>query len=112
MYIYTYIYVSIPANGYEHHHQDTHVLVRKHALVLLTQLILQDYIKWRGLLLFRFLSTAVDRDEEMADFSKTVLKKTLNIKYPDFFAVHFSECILVINGCTDHPVVRTCTFIM
>jgi hypothetical protein len=42
----------------------------------------------------------------MADFSKTVLKKTLNIKYPDFFAVHFSECILVINGCTDHPVVQ------
>jgi hypothetical protein len=47
----------------------------------------------------------------MADFSKTVLKKTLNIKYPDFFAVHFSECILVINGCTDHPVVRTSIFI-
>jgi hypothetical protein len=37
------------------------VLVRKHALILLTQLLLQDYIKWRGLLLFRFLATAVGK---------------------------------------------------
>jgi hypothetical protein len=41
--------------------QDTSVLVRKHALILLTQLLLQDYIKWRGLLLFRFLATAVGK---------------------------------------------------
>jgi hypothetical protein len=43
------------------HIQDTSVLVRKHALILLTQLLLQDYIKWRGLLLFRFLATAVGK---------------------------------------------------
>ena len=42
----------------------------------------------------------VDKDEEMAEFAKSVLQKTLNVKYPDFFAIHFSECILVMNGCT------------
>ena len=41
-----------------------------------------------------------DKDEEMAEFSKSILQKTLNVKYPDFFAQHFSECLLVMNGCT------------
>ena len=39
--------------------QDSTVMVRRHALILLTQLLLQDFIKWRGLLLFRFLATAI-----------------------------------------------------
>ena len=47
--------------------QDTHVLVRRHALVLLTQLVLQDYLKWRGMLLFRFLATAVDTGRKFVD---------------------------------------------
>ena len=47
-----------------------------------------------------FFPVVVDKDEEMAEFAKSVLQKTLNVKYPDFFAIHFSECILVMNGCT------------
>ena len=78
--------------------------MRRHALVLLTQLVLQDYIKWRGMLLFRFLATAVDANIEFCDFAKTILKKTLLIKHPHFFAQHFSECVVVMNGCIDHPV--------
>ena len=35
--------------------QDSDALVRKHALILLTQLLLQDFLKWRGMLLFRFI---------------------------------------------------------
>ena len=40
-----------------------------------------------------------DKDEEMADFARSVLQKTLSVKYPDFFAQHFSECLLVMNDC-------------
>ena len=36
--------------------QDENAIVRRHALILLTQLLLQDYLKWRGMLLFRFLN--------------------------------------------------------
>lgn len=65
--------------------QDTHVIVRKHAIILLTQLLLQDYLKWRGMLLFRFLATATDSDSDTAEFAKLILKKTILSKYPDFF---------------------------
>ena len=40
-----------------------------------------------------------DKDEDMAELSRSVLKKTLSVKYPDFFAVHFSETLLVLNNC-------------
>jgi hypothetical protein len=83
--------------------QDSCVMVRRHALVLLTQLLLQDFLKWRGMLLFRFLATPVDSDLEMANFARTLLKSTLHTKYPDIFAHHFSEALIVFNGYTDHP---------
>jgi condensin-2 complex subunit D3 len=83
--------------------QDKNPMVRRHALILLTQLILQDFLKWRGMLLFRFLATAADNDSEMSEFAKTLLKNTLRSKYPDFFAHHFAECVVVFNGYVDHP---------
>lgn len=83
--------------------QDKNPMVRRHALILLTQLILQDFLKWRGMLLFRFLATAADTDSEMSEFAKTLLKNTLRSKYPDFFAHHFAECVIVFNGYIDHP---------
>lgn len=55
------------------------------------------------MLLFRFLATAADSDKDTAEFAKSVLKKTILSKYPDFFCQHFSEAIVVYNGWTDHP---------
>ena len=45
-----------------HRCQDKDALVRRHALLLLTQLLLQDFLKWRGMLLFRFIAASVDSD--------------------------------------------------
>ena len=42
--------------------QDESGLIRRHALALISQLLLQDYLKWRGLLLHRYLAMLVDRD--------------------------------------------------
>jgi hypothetical protein len=39
--------------------------VRKHALVTLVGLLQEDYLKWKGLLLFRMLSCTVDDDTEV-----------------------------------------------
>ncbi len=74
------------------------------AFVLLTQLLLQDYLKWRGMLLYRFLATAVDTDLEFAEFSRLVLKKTMHTKYPEFFCQHFAEAVIVFNECKTHPI--------
>ena len=83
--------------------QDPDVLVRRHALVLLTQLLLQDFLKWRGMLLYRFLATAVDQDSDMTNFAKSILTTTLHNKYPDLFVQHFTEAVIIFNNYMNHP---------
>jgi hypothetical protein len=46
--------------------QDESTLIRRHALTLMSQLLLQDYLKWRGLLLHRYLAVLVDKDPKYA----------------------------------------------
>src|SRR3546814_4489667 len=87
--------------------QDIDPLVRKHAFVLLTQLLLQDYVKWRGLLLHRFLVLAVDDDAEVSQVAEHVLCVTLLQKYPTLFASHFVECVIVLNNFSEHPTYQT-----
>lgn len=83
--------------------QDSDSLVRKNALILLTQLLLQDFLKWKGFLLYRFLVLAVDSDCEIAEFSRNILQKTLSLKYPQLLTNHFTEALVILNGCTAHP---------
>jgi len=47
---------------------DENEVVRKHALTLLTKLLSEDYIKWKGLLLFRFLAALVDSSSSVQAF--------------------------------------------
>ena len=85
--------------------QDKDALVRKHALILLTQLLLQDFLKWRGMLLFRFIATSTDCNTEIAEIARNILTKTLVTKFPsDFYCQHFAESVLVFNECVDHPL--------
>jgi hypothetical protein len=56
------------------------------------------------LFLYRFLATAADKDTDTAEFAKSVLKKTILSKYPDFFCQHFNEAIVVYNQWQDHPI--------
>lgn len=42
--------------------QEDSGLIRRHALSLISQLLLQDYLKWRGLLLHRYMAILVDKD--------------------------------------------------
>jgi condensin-2 complex subunit D3 len=44
---------------------DGSALVRKHAVLLLSNLLLQDYIKWRGLLFHRFLVATVSSKDNV-----------------------------------------------
>ena len=81
-------------------------LVRKHAVLLLSSLLLQDYVKWRGLLFHRFLVAAVDDDLEVAELAEMALMGPLLSKQPRLFANHFVESLFVLNRCTDHPIFR------
>jgi condensin-2 complex subunit D3 len=81
-------------------------LVRKHAILLLSSLILQDYVKWRGLLFHRFLVASVDENDEVACLAEMVLLGPLLSKQPRLFANQFVESIFVLNGCSDHPIFK------
>ena len=81
-------------------------LVRKHAILLLSSLILQDYVKWRGLLFHRFLVASVDDNDEVACLAEMVLFGPLLSKQPRLFANQFVESLFVLNCCTDHPIFK------
>ena len=79
-------------------------IVRKHAVLLLSSLVLQDYIKWRGLLVHRFLAACVDDDIEVSHLAETTLCGPLLSKQPNLFFNNFVEAIFVLNDCTAHKI--------
>eukprot|EP00903_Cladosiphon_okamuranus_P012149 g11397.t1 len=83
--------------------QDSHPLVRRHAILLISQLLLQDYVKWRGLLLYRFLATLVDSDASVRNLGAFTLTRPLITKTPGLFAQNFVETLFVLNNYSEHP---------
>jgi condensin-2 complex subunit D3 len=84
--------------------QDASPLVRRHAILLLSSLLLQDYVKFRGLLIHRYLTTLVDEDENVSQLAEMTLCGPLLTKVPLLFQNSFVESLFVFNDCTDHPV--------
>ncbi|CAM9995562.1 unnamed protein product, partial [Hapterophycus canaliculatus] len=81
--------------------QDAHPMVRRHAILLISQLLLQDYVKWRGLLLYRFLATMVDSDASVRDLGAFTLTQPLITKTPGLFAQNFVETLFVLNNYSE-----------
>ena len=79
-------------------------IVRKHAVLLLSSLLLKDYIKFRGLLFHRLLCATSDEDVEVASLAEAVLSGPLFVRYPKLFFNNFVESIFVLNKCTAHPI--------
>lgn len=79
-------------------------LVRKHAVLMLSSLLLQDYIKWRGLMFHRFLVAAADDDEGVSKLAEMTLCGPLLGKFPKLFLNNFVESLFVLNRCTAHPI--------
>lgn len=84
-------------------HGGKSAVVRKNALLLLTSLLLQDYIKLRGLLFFRFLVASTDNDETVAQIAENILVGPLLSKYPHLFRNNAVEAVFVLNRCV-HPI--------
>eukprot|EP00559_Dactyliosolen_fragilissimus_P008877 CAMPEP_0184859012 /NCGR_PEP_ID=MMETSP0580-20130426/4035_1 /TAXON_ID=1118495 /ORGANISM="Dactyliosolen fragilissimus" /LENGTH=336 /DNA_ID=CAMNT_0027355415 /DNA_START=1239 /DNA_END=2246 /DNA_ORIENTATION=+ len=79
-------------------------IVRRHAILLLSRLILKDYIKWRGLLFHRFIAALVDDDDSVAKLAMITLTGPLLSKQPNIFYNNFVEATFVLNGCKSHPI--------
>ena len=48
--------------------QDSAPFVRRQTLILLTNLLQEDYVKWRGSLFFHFVMCLVDKEREIKQF--------------------------------------------
>ncbi|GCB74010.1 condensin-2 complex subunit D3 [Scyliorhinus torazame] len=82
--------------------KDDDPFIRKQTLVMLTNLLQEEFIKWKGSLFFRFVSVLVDPDESIQRFAQFCLVHLLLKRNPVMFSQHFIECILHFNGYEKH----------
>jgi hypothetical protein len=82
---------------------DENAVVRRHALILLSQLLLQEYIKWRGDLFFYFVMMMVDKEPNLRQMAYFTLSKPLLNRYPTLFQDNFIKAFFILNDYHDHP---------
>lgn len=78
-------------------------LIRKHSLVLLTQLVTSDYLKWRGYLFYRFAAAIADTDDDVRNTAVSVVTGPLISKHRLLLQNHFVDLVFVLTGCSTHP---------
>ena len=78
---------------------DSDPTVRHQALLIMTKLLAEDYLKIRPLVFFRFAFCVVDEDQSVADFARSCLFDVINLKDPRLLADHFVRALLYFNEC-------------
>uniref|UniRef100_A0A452SH16 Condensin-2 complex subunit D3 n=1 Tax=Ursus americanus TaxID=9643 RepID=A0A452SH16_URSAM len=82
--------------------KDSHPFIRKQTLILLTNLLQEEFVKWKGSLFFRFVSTLIDSHPDIASFGEFCLAHLLLKRNPVMFFQHFIECIFHFNNYEKH----------
>lgn len=84
---------------------DKSELVRRNALILLNSLLKKEYVKWRGNLIFKYLSMLCDPCAEIRSLVRfSMIEQTLRRNAGDNFFRHFVESIFYFNCYADHGV--------
>ncbi|XP_059488904.1 condensin-2 complex subunit D3-like [Neocloeon triangulifer] len=77
--------------------------MRRHALVVVVQLLQGDFVKLRGnTLLFYLLSTLCDPEDDLRDMTASYLTNTLIAKEPNAFQQNLIAAIILLNAFEDH----------
>ncbi|KAL4608684.1 condensin-2 complex subunit D3 [Arapaima gigas] len=82
--------------------KDKEPLVRQQTLILLTNLLQEEFVKWKGSLFFRFAVTLVDPEPSIASLCEFCLVHLLLKRNPVMFSQHFIECIFHFNCYEKH----------
>ncbi|KAM7030154.1 condensin-2 complex subunit D3 [Acridotheres tristis] len=82
--------------------RDPHPFIRRQTLVMLTNLLQEEYVKWKGCLFFRFVSVLVDPEPDIARFAEYCVVHVLLKRNPAMFSQHFIECIFYFNSYEKH----------
>ncbi|KAK6973017.1 Condensin-2 complex subunit D3 [Biomphalaria glabrata] len=84
--------------------KDPSAIVRKNTLTILTRLLQEEYVKWKGVLFFYYITTLIDENQEIKDLAAFCLEHLLLQKHPNMFFHPFIECIFHFNSYHNHPV--------
>ncbi|XP_055083053.1 condensin-2 complex subunit D3 [Periophthalmus magnuspinnatus] len=82
--------------------RDNSATIRENTLVMLTNLLQEEYVKWKGSLFFRFITALVDPVPSIANMCEYCLLNVLLQKNKDMFCQHFVNSILYFNAYTRH----------
>uniref|UniRef100_A0A3Q3JDK2 Condensin complex subunit 1 C-terminal domain-containing protein n=1 Tax=Monopterus albus TaxID=43700 RepID=A0A3Q3JDK2_MONAL len=82
--------------------QDSEAVIREQTLIMLTNLIQEEFVKWKGSLFFRFVVSLVDPDPAIASLCEYCLLHLLLKKNTEIFSQHFIECIFHFNSYSKH----------
>ncbi|NXD82346.1 CNDD3 protein, partial [Halcyon senegalensis] len=82
--------------------KDPDPFIRKQTLILLTNLLQEEFVKWKDSLFFRFVSVLVDPNPDIARFGEFCLVHLLLKRNPAMFSQHFIECIFYFNSYEKH----------
>ncbi|NWU63863.1 CNDD3 protein, partial [Pterocles burchelli] len=82
--------------------KDPNPFIRKQTLILLTNLLQEEFVKWKDGLFFRFVSVLVDPNPDIARFGEFCLVHLLLKRNPVMFSQHFIECIFHFNSYEKH----------
>ncbi|NXE24077.1 CNDD3 protein, partial [Ardeotis kori] len=82
--------------------KDPSPLIRQQTLLLLTNLLQEEFVKWKDCLFFRFVSVLVDPNPDIARLGEFCLVRLLLKRNPVMFSQHFIECIYYFNSYEKH----------
>ncbi|XP_068184281.1 condensin-2 complex subunit D3 isoform X2 [Antennarius striatus] len=82
---------------------DAEAIIRENALIMLTNLLQEEYVKWKGSLFFRFLVALVDPVPSISSLCEYCLLHVLLKTNPPVFSQNFIECIFYFNAYDRHP---------
>ncbi|XP_077865348.1 condensin-2 complex subunit D3-L-like [Saccoglossus kowalevskii] len=82
--------------------KDESSMVRQQTLFMLTHLLKEDFIKWKGSLFFRFASALVDDVDTISQFAEFSLGTLLIKRHPNMFFNHFLESVFHFNQYALH----------
>ncbi|XP_022537482.2 condensin-2 complex subunit D3 [Astyanax mexicanus] len=82
--------------------RDPEPLIRKQTLIMLSNLLQEEFIKWKGSLFFRFTVALVDPEPTISDLCEYCLVDLFLKKNQLMFSQHFIECIFHFNSYEKH----------
>ncbi|XP_041646222.1 condensin-2 complex subunit D3 isoform X2 [Cheilinus undulatus] len=82
--------------------KDNEAVIREQTLIMLTNLLQEEFVKWKGSLFFRLVVALVDPVPSIASLCEYCLLHLLLKKNPEMFSQHFIECIFHFNSYDKH----------